>query len=316
MKIAKADSDEFRDAAGIAMRARSSPEGLLARWVVVLVSAAIAAAVVSGMVQHFTYSQWSSVDLGVIICGGGLGLALLAAYEEGLPFIELAGGLALGPAVVFLVGRSGYVYYSADLWQIVDLAAVGCYVSVAVIVFPRPGPRRREVALPAAGGYWHMFTRAHTPVWKAADPREWHPDSFVFKAHAGDVVEVEGLEHYRRGFDSILSQGSGRAPVREFLAYLIPGPMGVGPEGGSIYVVLRSPRDDVGPGVVGWVPSGFLVPSYKPIVDRLAATSRLAECQATVERMNVGGAARKLAVQLQLGSPEACMAELDAEGAR
>jgi hypothetical protein len=62
---------------------------------------------------------------------------LFAAYEE-THLLDWIPALALGPAVVFLLGHTTSFDFSASTWFILDVVAIACYATLAVmLLFPK-----------------------------------------------------------------------------------------------------------------------------------------------------------------------------------
>jgi hypothetical protein len=84
----------------------------------------LAALIAYGMAAGLTWEEWQVIGWAVILGGGGL--ALTTSREED----QLETIAAGAPAATFLAGYTIF-YWKLPIWQLIDVAAIGCFLLVA-----------------------------------------------------------------------------------------------------------------------------------------------------------------------------------------
>jgi len=143
------------------------------------------------------------------------------------------------------------------------------------------------------------------------DSLEGRFDIVTFDAEGRNIVDVVGEGSYQGTIERI---GGGRTPdgalYRDHLALLLPEP-GNPYDRNAVRVMLR-PADGGTAGKVGYLSREDAV-AYRPVIDRLAGTGKLASAAATISGgWDRGGVDRgSFGVRIHLGPPTELMRELD-----
>jgi hypothetical protein len=89
-----------------------------------LVALGLAALIAYGMAAGLTWEEWQVIGWAVILVGGGLAMTT-NSYDDQLESIA-----AGAPAATFLAGYTIF-YWNLPIWQLIDVAAIGCFLLVA-----------------------------------------------------------------------------------------------------------------------------------------------------------------------------------------
>jgi hypothetical protein len=89
-----------------------------------LVSLGLAGLIVFGVVAGLTWEEWQVIGW-VVILGGGV-LALTISRDDD----QLEAIASGAPAATFLAGYTVF-YWNLPIWQLIDVAAIGCFLLVA-----------------------------------------------------------------------------------------------------------------------------------------------------------------------------------------
>jgi hypothetical protein len=89
-----------------------------------LVALGLAALIAYGMAAGLTWEEWQVIGWAVILGGGGLAMTT-SHYDDQMESIA-----AGAPAATFLAGYTIF-YWKLPVWQLIDVAAIGCFLLVA-----------------------------------------------------------------------------------------------------------------------------------------------------------------------------------------
>lgn len=89
-----------------------------------LVALGLAALIAYGMAAGHTWEEWQVIGWAVILGGGWLAITT-NHYDDQLELIT-----AGAPAATFLAGYT-ILYWKLPIWQLIDVAAIGCFLLVA-----------------------------------------------------------------------------------------------------------------------------------------------------------------------------------------
>jgi hypothetical protein len=89
-----------------------------------LVSLGLAALIAYGMAAGLTWEEWQVIGWAVILGGGGL--AMTTSRQDD----QLESMAAGAPSATFLAGYTIF-YWKLPIWQLIDVAAIGCFLLVA-----------------------------------------------------------------------------------------------------------------------------------------------------------------------------------------